>query len=315
VKENSMLRNVIILVVVLGLLLAVALIGSIVYVSTESQRTEGKKTSEIKTHLEEDSKPEQVYSFLSEAAQSAEDDANYSGALGLREEQLELALRLGKDDKRYLESLKALAHVQYVDMEDNDGALSNFKKIVEIERKAASGKADGLIDALTKLGDVERLLHQTTPAREHLNEAVRLAETSSDLLIKGHAKLCLSALLLSTGDKELAPAESAARESIKCYESAGEKGKSGLEGGADDAYYHLALIEDKSGKSKEALADFAKALTLSKEAKLEDSQIEARLQDAGWAELRAGHKAKAVEYFKRLPEENYSAEWCIVNKI
>lgn len=311
-----MLRNVIILVVVLGLLLVIALIGSIVYVSTESQRTEGKKgTSEIKTHLEEDSKPEQVYSFLSEAAQSAEDDANYSGALGLREEQLELAGRFSKDDKRYLESLKALAHVQYVDMEDYDGALSNFKKIVEIERKAASGKADGLIDALTKLGDVERLLHQTNQAREHLNEAVRLAETSSDMLIKGHAKLCLSALLLSAGDKELPSAESAAKESIKCYESAGEKGKSGLEGGADDAYYHLALVEDKSGKSKEALENFAKALTLSKEAKLEDSQIEARLQDAGWAELRAGHKAKAIEYFKRLPEDNYAAEWCIVNKI
>lgn len=311
---------------VVGFLL-VALLTSVIYVSTESKRAGLNYSNTRMKHAYTDkASPEEVYAFLDEAAQTAEDDNEYYIAQTLLDTMQDIKAS-GAKDKSYFDLLVRRGNLYLYKSFDGKSALPLFKEAVELSKnipgltpvervniKASLGNA--LSESFDKASGNNATLD--IAASENATGCTTLKEAYEEALATKNNEL-IARIAFNLGSalrKENKFEESLKYEqiSMKRYESEATAKKSDLA----DGYYEMGLNQHDLHQNSAAITNLEKALELYKQDGTKDSEITETIKKIAWIELAEGHKERAKELFDRVIEssqDDTSAESFILRRI
>lgn len=283
--------------------LVVALLTSVIYVSTESKR-EGINYSNtrMKHTYSDKASPEEVYEFLDEAAHTAEDDEDFGAASPILAAMQGMAAKKSTSDKQYFDLLTRRGELYLYKVEDAKSALPLFREAYALS-KTTPGLTDTIkVEAKANLGNAQN------KSGDHSNGVTMLKEAYEDALKltnngqKGRIAHSLAGAL--SDDNKYKEAATYGQASLKHYEQDATTKKSDLAEG----YQQLGIIQHALHQDSQALASLEKALLLYKEDGTKDAEIITSLKQTGWIELAAGHKERAKELFNRALESSESED-------
>lgn len=298
--------------------LVVALLASVIYVSTESKR-EGLNYSNtrMKHTYSDKASPEEVYDFLDEAAQTAEDDKEYYTAQTLLEAMQGIKASVARD-KAYFDLLVRRGNLYLYKSFDGKSALPHFKEAVELSKnmpgltpveriniKASFGNAQSeSFDKATGNTATSEIAASDNAKGDNATGSATLKEAYEEALATKNNEL-IARVAFNLGSalrKEDKFEESLKYDqiSLKRYESDATTKKSELAEG----YYQTGLNQHDLHQDSVAITNLEKALDLYKQDGTKDSEIIETIKKTGWIELAAGHKERAKELFNRVMESS-----------
>lgn len=283
--------------------LVVALLTSVIYVSTESKR-EGLNYSNtrMKHTYSDKASPEEVYDFLDEAAHTAEDDKDFSATNAILATMQGMAAKKSTSDKQYFDLVTRRGELYLYKMDDAKNALPLLKEAYVLI-KTTPGLTDTIkVEAKANLGNAQNKSGDNTNAVKLLKEAYEDALKLTNNGQKGRIAYNLSSALCD--DHKYEEAATCGQASLKFYEQDATTKKFDLAEG----YQQLGIIQHALHQDDLAIANLEKALLLYKEDGTKDAEIITSLKHTGWIELAAGHKERAKELFNRVIESSESED-------
>ncbi|HNB16876.1 MAG TPA: tetratricopeptide repeat protein [Candidatus Obscuribacter sp.] len=289
-------KPILISIVVIGLLLILGLIASIVYVATESERQGVSHSRENMTHkLNDKNSPEEVYSFMEEAAQAAKDDGEAEAAAGILEAMRPLS-RGFADKKQYIECSNKLGTIYLEDQNRPGSAQRLFKEVLELRKKDSGDKVTkDIADTLLNLGAAKCENGTYAEALKDLEAALKAAQGLGEKELIARCRYRMADVLMYQEKWE--EAEQHSQESLKIYEKDPQLGdKEDLA----KAYQQIGFCRLQMSQPDKAVVALEKAQEYYKEAGKQDLDVVEDLKDLGWVELSLGRREKAREYFQRV---------------
>lgn len=302
---KAMKKIIIVTAITFGVLLTLALITSIIWISSESQRQGASYSSiDVKHKLQENSSPQEIYEFLKDTAQAARDDGDDDAAADILEslKYLTRTFEQGRKDPRYTETIQNLSRVYLYSLKNADRAHSYLLELYEqrkgIEKnieKASNEERSAYAETLNDLGNCKSDLSDLPAAIKYLEQARSIVQPLND--VEQKARILYNLSDVYTQDNQWKKALATAIESMKLYEKCPpDANKRDLA----EAYSMVGHSFQRDGNLKEAAVYMEKALDRYKLDNIPDSEIVEPLKAAAWMEICAGHKAKAKEILERV---------------
>lgn len=286
-------KPILITIITMSLIVTLALLASVVYLSSETQRQGGTQGS-ISHKLESRSKPAQVYEFMEESALDAVEDKEYDAAVGIFSAMRPLA-RGFTDKKRYLDCTEKLADL-YLDKTENYAKASElFKELLQEKKESCSPKE--LASLKLRHGKAELGYGSYQEAIKILQEALGKITATGDKKLEADCNYSIADAKMYLHQWQAAvPYAEKALDLLLKNPQLGDK----LE--LAKYYQELGICKFQIGRLVEAADLIEKSIALSKEAGKTEAELVADLRDLAWLYLSMGDKEKSKSYLEKVAE-------------
>jgi tetratricopeptide (TPR) repeat protein len=277
----------------MSLIVTLALLASVVYLSSETQRQGGTQGS-ISHKLESRSKPAQVYEFMEESALDAVEDKEYEAAVGIFSAMRPLA-RGFTDKKRYLDCTEKLADLCLDKTENFAKANELFQEL--LQEKKESGSPKELASLELRHGKAELGYGSYEEAIKILQEALGKITATGDKKLEADCNYSIADAKMYLHEWQAAlPYAEKALDLLLKNPQLGDK----LE--LAKYYQELGLCKFHIGRLVEAADLTEKSIALSKESGKTEAELVDDLQNLGWLYLSMGDKEKSKSYLEKVAE-------------
>ncbi|MBX9940381.1 MAG: tetratricopeptide repeat protein [Candidatus Obscuribacterales bacterium] len=287
-------KPILITIITMSLIVVLALLASVVYLTSESQRQGGSDHSSISHKLESRSKPAQVYEFMEESALDAVEDKEYDAAVGILSAMRPLA-RGFADKKRYLECTEKLADLYLDKTESYLRASELFNEL--LREKKESGSPSELASLKLRLGKAAIGNGSYQEAKKILQETLGKITATGDKKLEAECNYSIADAIMYLHDWQAAmPYAEKALDILLKNPQLGDK----LE--LAKYYQELGLCKFQIGRLVEAADLLEKSVALSKEGGRTEADLVADLRDLAWLYLSMGDKEKSKSYLEKVAE-------------
>lgn len=286
-------KPILITIITMSLIVTLALLASVVYLSSETQRQGGTQGS-ISHKLESRSKPAQVYEFMEESALDAVEDKEYEAAVGIFSAMRPLA-RGFTDKKRYLDCTEKLADLCLDKTENFAKASELFQEL--LQEKKESGSPKELASLELRHGKAELGYGSYEEAIKILQEALGKITATGDKKLEADCNYSIADAKMYLHEWQAAlPYAEKALDLLLKNPQLGDK----LE--LAKYYQELGLCKFHIGRLVEAADLTEKSIALSKESGKTEAELVDDLQNLGWLYLSMGDKEKSKSYLEKVAE-------------
>lgn len=286
-------KPILITIITMSLIVTLALLASVVYLSSETQRQGGTQGS-ISHKLESRSKPAQVYEFMEESALDAVEDKEYEAAVGIFSAMRPLA-RGFTDKKRYLDCTEKLADLCLDKTENFAKANELFQEL--LQEKKESGSPKELASLELRHGKAELGYGSYEEAIKILQEALGKITATGDKKLEADCNYSIADAKMYLHEWQAAlPYAEKALDLLLKNPQLGDK----LE--LAKYYQELGLCKFHIGRLVEAADLTEKSIALSKESGKTEAELVDDLQNLGWLYLSMGDKEKSKSYLEKVAE-------------
>ncbi|OPZ91842.1 MAG: Tetratricopeptide repeat protein [bacterium ADurb.Bin425] len=287
-------KPILITIITMSLIVTLALLASVVYLSSETQRQGGTDHGSISHKLESRSKPAQVYEFMEESALDAVEDKEYDAAVGIFSAMRPLA-RGFTDKKRYLDCTEKLADLSLDKTENYAKATELFQEL--LQEKKESGSPKEMASLKLRHGKAELGYGSYQEAIKILQEALGKITATGDKKLEADCNYSIADAKMYLHEWQAAiPYAEKALDLLLKNPQLGDK----LE--MAKYYQELGLCKFHTGRLVEAADLIEKSIALSKEAGKTEAELVSDLRNLGWLYLSMGDKEKSKSYLEKVAE-------------